>query len=245
MTRVLGVIPARYGSTRFPGKPLVKIGGVSMIERVYRQAEQSACLLHVVVATDDARIANHVTKFGGNCIITSPHHKNGTSRCAEVVEKLEGEFDGVVNIQGDEPFINPKTIDQVVTLVEQPHAQIATLATQGATPSEFASAHVVKVVTDSVGKALYFSRSAIPFNRDQNHDQLAEALLHVGIYGFKTSVLRQLVTLPTAPPELSEQLEQLRWLWHGFNIHVGITPYKSRGIDTPEDLKWAEENLQP
>lgn len=243
MNRTLGVIPARYGSTRFPGKPLALIGGVSMIERVYRQAEKSACLSRITVATDDDRIARHVRDFGGQCLVTSPDHINGTSRCAEVLDQIGGGFDAVVNIQGDEPFIHPETIDQVVGLVNFPHVQIATLATRGATTEEFDSPNVVKVVTDKLGKALYFSRSGIPYFRDQGPSQLASVLLHVGLYAYKASTLKEIVALPPAPPELNEQLEQLRWLWHSLHVQVGTTPHRSRGIDTPYDLKWAEETL--
>jgi 3-deoxy-manno-octulosonate cytidylyltransferase (CMP-KDO synthetase) len=234
--RVLGVIPARFHSTRFEGKPLVDIQGTSMIMRVYRQARQAKLLSDVVVATDDARIYDHVQAHGGNVVMTSAHHPNGTSRCAEVLSHFDQKADGVMNVQGDEPFIEPSQIDQVAELL-QSGAPIATLAIRVEQLEELASPNRVKVVMDSNLRALYFSRSMIPYVRDKQNDAHAVFYKHIGLYGYQADVLRSIVALPVSKLEQAESLEQLRWLEAGIAVHVGITEHESFSVDVPEDLE--------
>lgn len=225
--RITGIIPARYASTRFPGKPLTLIEGRPMIHHVYEQCKKSSLLTEVIVATDDERIAATVKSFGGEYIMTSPTHPSGTDRCAEAVQKID--TDCIINIQGDEPRIHPEQIDQVAELLIK-HAPIATLARQiSAKTAE--SRHIVKVVKTVQGKALYFSRSPIPFGSGHGY------LQHVGIYGFQKDILQKIARLPVSPLESSEKLEQLRWLENGFEIFMGITSLENISIDTPDDLK--------
>ncbi|MDD3742514.1 MAG: 3-deoxy-manno-octulosonate cytidylyltransferase [Lentimicrobiaceae bacterium] len=238
----IGIIPARYASTRFPGKALVLIQGVSMIERVYARAVACKALQKVVVATDDQRILTHVERFGGHAILTSAHHESGTARLGETINILaeRGEtYRTAINIQGDEPFIEPAQIEAVATLLKDPKVGIATLIKKITSSGDVHNPNVVKAVTDSVGRALWFSRSPIPFQRGFQPETWANSgnfYKHIGIYGYQTGVLQQLVSLPPAPPELNESLEQLRWLYHGFQIYTKITEYETIGIDTPEDL---------
>ncbi len=240
--KILGIIPARYASTRFPGKPLVVIDGKSMIRRVYEQAVQCEKLSKVIVATDNAAIFNHVRLFNGNVMMTSGDHKTGTERCCEVVEKLlpeHEEYDCVINIQGDEPYINPDQIGQVAGCFSNPETQLATLIKRILSLEELTNQNVVKVVVDKQGNALLFSRSTIPFTRGRElHDWLSASIYykHIGIYGYQTALLRTIVRLPVSEIERSESLEQLRWLDHGFKIKTQITDYESIAIDTPEDL---------
>lgn len=242
LPKVIGIIPARYASTRFPGKPLALIQGVSMIERVYRQALKCEALHKVVVATDDERIANHVAAFGGEAVMTGIYHQSGSSRLSEVLEILNGRnehFELVVNIQGDEPFIEPAQIEAIAALLTQEEVSIATLIKQITSQDDIQNPNVVKVVTDDHGRALWFSRSPIPYQRELKPEKWAATgnfYKHIGIYGYRTSVLPELVYLSPAPPELNESLEQLRWLYHGYTIHTKITEYETIGIDTPEDL---------
>ena len=234
---IVGIIPARYQSVRFPGKPLTSINGVPMIERVYRQALKSTQLSEVVVATDHQDIYDTIQKIGGKVLMTSEYHRNGTERCAEVAELLDAEF--VVNIQGDEPFINPYQIDQVCNLLEN-GAEIATLKKRIEQKEELLSSNVVKVVTDIRNRALYFSRSPIPYPKEQVTDDLLvcqEFHKHLGIYGFKKTTLFQLMNLEPSKLETYEGLEQLRWLENQFEITVGLTEFESLGIDTPKDLE--------
>ena len=244
---IIGIIPSRYASTRFPGKPLAMIQGKSMIQRVYEQAAKAKNLSRVVVATDDQRIASHVAAFGGEVAMTSSNHLNGTSRCLEVMENMAFQsVEAVINIQGDEPFINPGQIDQLAALFSDQQTDIATMATLIKNGDELFDANTVKVVTGQNGFALYFSRQAIPFNRDFNAKQWVEQnsyLKHVGIYGYRVEVLRQITALSPTPLELSEKLEQLRWLEHGFKIKVKITDFESLSIDTPDDLKKILHNI--
>jgi 3-deoxy-manno-octulosonate cytidylyltransferase (CMP-KDO synthetase) len=240
--KILGIIPARYASTRFPGKPLADICGKSMIQRVYERVS-AASLTKVVVATDDQRIASHVARFGGEVMLTGSHHANGTSRCLEVVKKLESQglfFDIILNIQGDEPLISPEQIGQLVALFREKETQIATLAHPIRQTEELFDPNAVKVVTGSGKKALYFSRQAIPFVRGQKPEtwlQHAGYLKHLGIYAFRTQILKELVLLPEGKLEPIEKLEQLRWLEKGFSIKVETTDYEGVGVDTPEDLQ--------
>ncbi|WP_236695631.1 3-deoxy-manno-octulosonate cytidylyltransferase [Lentimicrobium saccharophilum] len=239
---VAGIIPARYASTRFPGKPLVMIQGMSMIERVYRQASGCALLSTVIVATDDARIADHVTGFGGRVIMTSPHHPSGTDRIAETLRKLDenGEhYDIAVNIQGDEPTIRPEQIESVVNLFSNNETRIATLIKVIDKTEDLFNPNVVKVVTDKTGRALLFSRSPIPHIRQLPDEVWTSAFTfyrHIGIYAYRTQTLQDISQLPPAPPETAESLEQLRWLWNGYPIQTDITDFETIGIDTPEDL---------
>ena len=248
--RIIGIIPSRYGSTRFPGKPLVDIAGKSMIQRVYDQAAKAKLLDDVVVATDDERIYDHVTAFGGKVAMTSVDHLNGTSRCLEVVnafpESKGNPVKGVVNIQGDEPFLDPEQIDQVAELLTLPETQLATLIKKIENPEELFNPNVVKVVFTNEQWASYFSRQAIPFIRDQVADDWMKAhdfYKHIGIYGYRSEVLRQIVDLPVSTLEKAESLEQLRWLEHGFRIRVGVTTKQAIAIDTPEDLSKLTNSL--
>lgn len=236
---ILGVIPARYASTRFPGKPLVDIGGKSMIRRVYEQALLSKKLTKVVVATDDERIFEHVHSFGGEVQMTRADHPSGTDRCAEVARQFP-EMEFVVNIQGDEPFIQPEQIDLLIdTLTAQQQLSIATLAKKIESADALDNPNIVKVVLAQSGQALYFSRFPIPFMRGMaQEDRLQQHHFykHIGLYGFKKEMLFQLTALSPTPLERAESLEQLRWLENGFGVAVGITEMETRGIDTPEDL---------
>jgi 3-deoxy-manno-octulosonate cytidylyltransferase (CMP-KDO synthetase) len=239
--KYLGIIPARYASTRFPGKPLAIIQGKPMIQRVYDQA--SKVMDRVYVATDDERIFKAVKDFGGRVIMTSLHHTSGTDRCAEAVIRAEQElgemFDVVLNIQGDEPFIEPKQISLLMECFEDPQTQIATLVKRAATPEEVFNPNRPKVVLGSNRQALYFSRSPIPFVRGAEEETWplsADIYLHIGLYAFAKDVLLEVTRLPQSPLEKAESLEQLRWLENGFHITVRTTTYDSFGIDTPEDL---------
>ena len=240
--KVLGIIPSRYQSTRFPGKPLADIMGKSMIFRVYEQVSKSPLINELVVATDDERIADHVKNFGGKVMLTSKNHANGTSRCLEVLESLSNqgkEFDIVVNIQGDEPFIQPEQIDQIVGLFSDDVTEIASLASRINTKKDLFDSNVVKVVMNPNGNALYFSRQAIPFLRGIEQEAWLDKnsfYKHVGIYAYKTNILKKINTLEPSPLEESEKLEQLRWLENDFVIRLGITDYKGVGIDAPEDI---------
>ncbi len=240
--RVAGIIPARYASTRFPGKPLVMINGKSMIERVYRQASACKLLQTVVVATDDERISAHVRSFGGEAVMTSTHHPSGTDRIAEtmsILEKANEHFDVAVNIQGDEPYIRPEQIEKVIRLFAQPKVEIATLIKSINNQEDLFNPNVVKVMTDSSGRALLFSRSAIPYIRGRAAETWLEHFTfykHIGIYAYRTEILKTIAVLPPAPPEIAESLEQLRWLWNGHLIYTDVTDFETFGIDTPEDL---------
>lgn len=237
--KTLAIIPARYASSRFPGKPLVDIGGKSMIQRVYEKASLASTLDEVIIATDDQRIYDHVDTFGAKVMMTADRHRSGTDRCGEVAALLTN-YDTIINIQGDEPFIPPEMIDELVTIFQnQSEGKIATLVKPIEETSVLFNPNVVKVVLGKNGNALYFSRQPIPFQRGileidwLNNNTYYK---HVGIYAFDRNALAKLVELAPSPLEQSEQLEQLRWLENGFSINVGITNYESIGIDTPEDL---------
>lgn len=237
--KIIGIIPARYGSSRFPGKPLAMIGEKTMIRRTYEQVLK-ASLDGVVVATDHHRIFDEVRNFGGRVVMTSPDHKSGTDRCSEALGLIWGKYDAVVNIQGDEPFIDPRQIDQVTELIRRDDTCLATLAKRIIDPSKVANPNTVKVVFDNEGNALYFSRHAIPFVRGVEREQWfekAEYYQHIGIYAYKTDTLHAISAMPEGRLEQAESLEQLRWLENGLRIRVGVTDLPdSISIDTPEDL---------
>lgn len=231
--KILCIIPARYNSTRFPGKPLIDINGKTMIERVWGQSKKSNLISESVVATDDERILNHVIKFGGKAVLTSSSHQSGTDRCYEALSKSDINFDAVVNIQGDEPFIDENYIDKVCQLLID-GASIATLAHPILDIEEVNNPNKVKVVVSKTKKALYFSRSVLPFDRNNISPNY---LGHIGIYGYSKSTLNSITKLPTSSLELSESLEQLRWLENDFSIYVDTVNEATQGIDTPEDLE--------
>ncbi len=244
--KFIGIIPARYASTRFPGKPLATLGGMPVIERVYKQV--SAVLEHACVATDDERIYNAVTAFGGNAVMTSEHHKSGTDRVEEAVSKINGDFDVVINIQGDEPFIQKSQIETVCRCFDDPQTQIATLGKYFGNDMEaISNPNSPKIVTDTNGYAMYFSRSIIPFVRGCSKEKWHTAfpyLKHIGLYAYRREVLAEITKLPQSTLEVAESLEQLRWLQNGYNIKVGLTDVETIGIDTPEDLERAEKFLK-
>jgi 3-deoxy-manno-octulosonate cytidylyltransferase (CMP-KDO synthetase) len=236
--KVIGIIPARYGSTRFPGKPLVTIKGKSMIQRVYEQCIKASELSLVVVATDDERILNHVKEFGGNVYLTSTKHQSGTDRCAEIMshpEIVKQNFEIVINIQGDEPFINPEQINQLVHLFNNPSCQIGTLIKKINSSDDIQNPTIIKVVCSKQNKALYFSRSPIPYKRN-NPTSSFSYYKHIGIYGYQTSVLQKITQLEQSSLEIIEGLEQLRWLENGYTIQVDETMHESYSVDVPEDL---------
>ena len=240
---ILGIIPARYDSTRFPGKPLARISGKSIIRRVYEQCNLSAKLDKTIVATDDERIYQHIIGFGGEAVMTSTKHLNGTSRCFEALQNEEKEtgisYDVVINIQGDEPFIEPEQIDKIASVFIDSSVQIGTLAKKINNYEELFNPNVVKLVTDNENEALYFSRHPIPFVRDvDKKDWLEHATFfkHIGIYGYRKDILMEITKLEPGKLELTERLEQLRWIENGYKITVDFTEHDSIGIDTPEDL---------
>lgn len=237
--KVVGIIPARYGSTRFPGKPLAMIGEKTMIHRTCGEALKSS-LDAVVVATDDARIFDEVQGFGGRAVMTRSDHRSGTDRCLEALELIGDDFDAVVNIQGDEPFIDPRQIDQVAELIRQPEVCLATLARKITDPARVHDPNTVKVVFGDDGNALYFSRHAIPFVRGVEPSQWMQKTdyyQHIGIYAYKAETLRSIAKMPAGRLEQAESLEQLRWLENGLKIQVAVTDIASSyGIDTPDDL---------
>lgn len=233
-TSVLLVIPARYQSTRLPGKPLLDIGGHPMIEHVYRRAAAASSVDGVLVATDDARIAARVAAFGGHAWMTAPHHRTGTDRLAEVAARVP--CDVIVNVQGDEPLIEPDAIDLALAPMLTSHAIPMSTLCRTLHAGESASPHVVKVVTDRQGFALYFSRAAIPFNRERGGEAHPSARAHIGIYVYRRRALMELAALPASPLERAEGLEQLRALENGIRIKVQETTFNSVGVDTPEDL---------
>lgn len=236
--KIIGIIPARYASTRFPGKPLVDIAGKSMIQRVYEQASKAKSLSKVVVATDDVRIADEVKRFGGEFIFTSTNHQSGTDRCAEVIETLPG-YDIVINIQGDEPFIEPAQIELLTSCFTEEKVQLATLIKSIQSQESVYNPNSPKVVIDVNGRAMYFSRSPIPFIRNGEPGVWAEKhqfYKHIGIYGYRTESLKAITKLPPSSLEIAESLEQLRWIENGFYIQTKVTDLETVAIDTPEDL---------
>jgi 3-deoxy-manno-octulosonate cytidylyltransferase (CMP-KDO synthetase) len=240
---ILGIIPARYASSRFPGKPLADINGRAMILRVYDQALLSGVFSDVLVATDDRRILDHVINAGFHAVMTSESHRSGTDRCLEALEKWEQEtnthFDHIINIQGDEPFIHPEQIRNVADLLVSSQAQIASLAKLITNQKDIFNPNVVKVVFDNRMDAIYFSRSPVPYLREVNDNQWPIKKVHykhIGIYGFRQEALKLACSLPEGILEKLESLEQLRWIENGLKIKIGLTNEESIAIDTPEDL---------
>ena len=238
----IGLIPARYASTRFPGKPLALLAGKPVIQHVYEQA--SKVLDAVYVATDDERIYNKVEEFGGKAVMTSTEHHSGTDRIEEALLKVGGNFDVVVNIQGDEPFIQKSQIETLCKCFDDQITQIATLGKPFESIEAVENPNSPKIVIDNNGYAMYFSRSIIPFIRGVEKNEWLKKhtfLKHLGIYAYRASVLNEITKLPQSELELAESLEQLRWLQNGYKIKVGLTNAETVGIDTPEDLRRAEE----
>ena len=243
--KILGVIPARYASTRLPGKPLVALAGKPMIERVWERVRRAASLSGVVVATDDERICSAVKLFGGEVVLTRSDHRSGTERVAEVaVTRKDVEI--FVNIQGDEPLIEPAAIDQAVEALRgDAEVKVATLAVPVGKPADIMDPNVVKAVLDFDGNALYFSRAPIPWVRDRGASVHARHLKHLGLYVYRREALLGFPTFPQGDLERVEQLEQLRWLENGYRIRVVETEHDSVGVDVPEDVARVEQMLKP
>jgi 3-deoxy-manno-octulosonate cytidylyltransferase (CMP-KDO synthetase) len=238
---IYAILPARYDSTRFPGKPLAMIAGKTMIERVYEQAQKASLIDYIVVATDDTRIEQAVKSFGGNVIMTSRDHKSGTDRLAEVVKNNEN-IDIAVNIQGDEPLISPDSIDMAIRpFFEDTSIQMTTLIRKCQNPEDLKNTNVVKVVKDKNHFALYFSRSCIPYQRNQTY---CDYYLHIGLYAYRRETLLTLSSLPQAEIEQTESLEQLRALYNGISIKTVLTDYCPIGVDTPGDIEKVETFLK-
>ena len=246
--KFIGIIPARYASTRFPAKPLAMLGGKTVIQRVYEQV--SGVFDEAYVATDDERIEEAVKAFGGKVVMTSVNHKSGTDRCFEAYTKVDEGYDVIVNIQGDEPFIQPSQLEAVKACFDDPATQIATLVKPFTPEDEFMALENVnapKVVVNKNMNALYFSRSIIPYQRNAEKQDWLKGhtyYKHIGLYAYRSEVLREITSLPQSSLELAESLEQLRWLENGYTIKVGITEVETIGIDTPEDLEKAEKFLE-
>jgi 3-deoxy-manno-octulosonate cytidylyltransferase (CMP-KDO synthetase) len=239
MSKAVGIIPARWHSTRFPGKPLHLIAGKPLLRRVWQRCKQAKKLDSVIIATDDMRVANAAFDWGAEIALTSPRHQSGTDRVAEVARKAK-QFAFIINIQGDEPLIDPRLIDKLVEKLRSDHdIDIVTAAHPFDDPAEAASLHQVKVVVDLSGRALYFSRLPVPFLRGER----TTILRHQGIYGFRRNALLQFVKWKPTPLERAESLEQLRPLENGVKIHVLVTKHGSPGVDTPADAKTLEQKL--
>lgn len=235
--KVIGIIPARYESSRFPGKPLIDLKGKSMIQRVYEGASKSSRLDGVIVATDDLRIFEHVQSFGGQVRMTAKDHQSGTDRCGELAADLA--CDVIINIQGDEPLVDYRQIDQVLAAFEDSTVQIATLGTHAITDDDISNPNRIKIVTDLKGNALYFSRSPIPNSVHFKGDARSTYpyFKHIGLYAYRTTCLLELVRLEPSVLEKVESLEQLRWLYHGYAIRVVTTSIETPNIDVPEDVQ--------
>ena len=236
--KILGIIPARYASSRFPGKPLIDIGGKSMIQRVFEQAKKCVDLTEVIVATDDERIFDHVTNFGGVAVMTSPNHASGTDRCAEVALQHQ-QYEVIINIQGDEPYIDPAQISKLAACFTTADTQIATLIKSIKTEQELFNVNSPKVVVNNLSEAIYFSRSPLPHIRgeeQQNWLEFHTFFKHIGIYGYRADILQQITKLPVSSLEKAESLEQLRWIENGYRIKVAETELETHAIDTPGDL---------
>src|SRR6202012_3386455 len=237
--KVLGIIPARYASSRFPGKPLVDIAGKSMIHRVYEQAKKCPNLTEVIVATDDTRIYDHVLGFDGEAIMTSPDHQSGTDRCAEVAQQ-HPQYSVIINIQGDEPYIDPEQITKLAACFNNAETQIATLIKKIQNEQELFNVNSPKVLINKLSEAIYFSRSPLPHIRGQEQQNWLQHFTyfkHIGIYGYRADILQQITKLPVSSLEKAESLEQLRWVENGYKIKVAETELETHAIDTPEDLK--------
>ncbi len=243
--KYIAIIPARYASTRFPGKPLALLGGKTVIQRVYEQA--TSVLDEAWVATDDERIQKAVEQFGGRVVMTRADHKSGTDRIEEAAEKIGTDADVIINIQGDEPFVQPSQIKTLMQLFDNADTQIGTLGKRFEDMAAVNNPNSPKIATDRQGFALYFSRSVIPYVRGAEQAEWLSRfpyLKHLGIYAYRREVLHEITQLPQSPLELAESLEQLRWLENGYRIRVGLTDAETVGIDTPEDLQRAETFLK-
>lgn len=243
--KYIAIIPARYASTRFPGKPLAILGGKPVIQRVYEQV--SKVLTEVYVATDDDRIFQAVNQFGGRVVMTSSNHRSGTDRIQEAVEKIQTQNDVVINVQGDEPFVHPSQIEALCQCFDYPTTQIATLGKPFSSMESVKNENSPKIVIDNHGEALYFSRSVIPFVRGVESSEWLTRypfLKHIGLYAYRREVLSEITQLPPSSLEVAESLEQLRWLQNGYHIRVAKTDIETVGIDTPNDLARAEAFLQ-
>lgn len=243
--KFIAIIPARYASTRFPGKPLAMLGGKTVIQRVYEQA--TAVLGEAYVATDDERIYKAVEAFGGKAVMTRNDHKSGTDRIEEAATKINTDADVIINVQGDEPFIQASQIETLMHLFDDSTTQIGTLGKHFETMEAIENPNSPKIVTDNRGFALYFSRSVIPYIRGKERNEWFGEypfLKHLGIYAYRREVLAEVTKLPQSSLEKAESLEQLRWLQNGYRIRVGLTNIETVGIDTPEDLARAEEFLK-
>ena len=239
--KFIGIIPARYASTRFPGKPLALLGGKTVIQRVYEQA--TAVLEEAYVATDDERIYNTVGQFGGRAVMTRSDHKSGTDRIEEAAETIDTDADVIINIQGDEPFIQKSQLETLIKLFDNSETQIGTIGKHFEDMEAVMNPNSPKIVLDRRGFALYFSRSVIPHVRGREQSEWLQHfpyLKHLGLYAYRREVLREITQLPQSPLEKVESLEQLRWLENGYRIRVGLTDVETVGIDTPEDLHRAE-----
>ncbi|QEC52750.1 3-deoxy-manno-octulosonate cytidylyltransferase (CMP-KDO synthetase) [Anseongella ginsenosidimutans] len=245
MQKIIGIIPARFASVRFPGKPLADIGGKPMIRRVYEQVCKSSAVSEVVVATDDERILRAVTGFGGKAMLTSSGHQSGTDRCAEVAGMFPG-YDIVINIQGDEPFIDPAQIDELCSCFQTGEkengsgVELASLYKKITSPEELKNPNLPKIVMNGKKEAIYFSRFPVPYLRGVPAEKWLEHrdyYKHIGIYGYRRDILLEITKLPPSPLELSESLEQLRWLENGYTIRLAETRAATHAIDTPEDLQ--------
>ena len=243
--KFIGIIPARYASTRFPGKPLAVLGGKPVIQRVYEQVV--GVLGEAYVATDDERIFKAVESFGGKAVMTRTDHQSGTDRIEEAVSKLQTDADVIINVQGDEPFIQKSQLETVKHLFDDPNVQIGTLGKPFESMEAVDNANSPKIVCDVNGYAMYFSRSVIPYIRNKEHGDWLQHfpfLKHIGLYAYRREVLAEITKLPQSSLELAESLEQLRWLQNGYRIKVGVTDIETVGSDTPEDLQRAEEFLK-
>jgi 3-deoxy-manno-octulosonate cytidylyltransferase (CMP-KDO synthetase) len=246
----IAIIPARYASTRFPGKPLAHIKGKTMIQRVYEQARQA--VEEVWVATDDDRIVEAVTGFQGRSVLTSPHHKSGTDRVNEALGLIEQQtgkkYDIIINVQGDEPFIHPDQIQELIRCFNDPQAQIATLIKKISNNDEVFNVNLPKVIVNRSGHAIYFSRSPIPHIRNHPSGEWIHHysfMKHIGMYGYRTQVLREITRLEPSGLELAESLEQNRWIEHGYKIKTALTQHENHPVDTPGDLESLLQSLFP
>jgi 3-deoxy-manno-octulosonate cytidylyltransferase (CMP-KDO synthetase) len=244
---IVGIIPARYASTRFPGKPLADILGKTMIQRVYEQASKSKYLQKVVVATDDERIYKHVKSFGADVVMTGSHHQSGTERCLEALHLIKGDYKYLINIQGDEPLIDPKQIDELASVLKDDSIELSTQMIKVTDYELLFNPSEVKIVVNKNMEALYFSRTPIPYFKDkpQNEWHLHHVYYrHAGMYAYRTDILEKIAKLPFSSLEKAESLEQLRWLEHGYKIKCIITDFESLCVDSPEDIDTIVDRLK-
>ncbi len=241
--KIYGVIPARYSSSRLPGKVLLDIGGKSLVQRVYEQAIKVRGFEKVIIAVDDTRVADHVKNFGADWVMTHVDHNSGTDRCAEAVKSFK-DCTHVINIQGDEPFIHTDVMEGIIELFKSKESNIVSMMTPILNKVDFHNPNVVKVVVDQNSDGLYFSRAAIPYQRENNIHAFTMnnfSFKHIGIYGFEVNTLNAITALPIGNLEQIEKLEQLRWLENGYKIRMGVTTHQGFGVDTEEDLQRARD----